>query len=82
MFHRDTAKGSFNTPFAQAMSRIADLSRSCPGKAYVFTHDPVLTYLVERAGGKVSSPYAPAERDALGGGPPAPTLNANTPAIC
>ena len=64
VFHRDTVKGSFNTPFAQAMREIASLSKACPGKSYVFTHDPVLTYLVEGAGGMVSSPYAPSDVEA------------------
>ena len=57
VFHRDTAKGSFNTPFPQAVREISSLNRACAGKTYVFTHDPVLTYLVVQAGGRVSSPY-------------------------
>src|SRR5262249_16648598 len=65
VFHHDTAKGSFNTPFARAMSEIANLTRMCLGKTYAFTHDPVLTYLVEEAGGTVSSPYAPSDAEAL-----------------
>jgi len=61
VLHRDTAKGSFNTPFAQAMSEISTLSRTCPGSPYVLTHDPVLAYLVEEVGGRVSSPYVPSD---------------------
>jgi hypothetical protein len=57
VFHRDTAKGSYNTPFLQAMDEIRKLTRTCPGDTVVFTHDPVLTYLIDRAGGKISSPY-------------------------
>lgn len=59
VFHWNTAKGSYNTPFPTAMREIANLSRACPGKTHNFTHDPVLTYLIEQAGGRVSSPYAP-----------------------
>lgn len=61
VFHHNTAKGSYNTPFPQAISAISLLSRACPGKSYVFTFEPVLTYLVEEAGGAVSSPYAPSQ---------------------
>ena len=61
VFHYNTAKGSFNTPFAQTMHEISNASRTCEGQTYVFTHDPVLTYLLEEAGGKVSSIYAPSK---------------------
>jgi hypothetical protein len=57
VFHHDTAKGSFNTPFPQALREISSLTRACIGKTYVFTDDPVLTYLVVQAGGRASSPY-------------------------
>jgi hypothetical protein len=57
VMHRDTAKGSYNTPFPQAMHEIGDLTGTCAGNTIVLTHDPVLTYLMEDAGGKVSSPY-------------------------
>jgi hypothetical protein len=65
VFHRGTAKGSFNTPFAETMRELSSLNRACPGQSYVFTHDPVLTYLVEQSGGRVSSPYAPADANAI-----------------
>jgi hypothetical protein len=61
IFHHDTAKGSFNTPFTEAMSRISTLSKECPGTTQVFTHDPVLGYLVEKSGGRLSSPYVPTD---------------------
>jgi hypothetical protein len=64
VFHWNTVKGSFNTPFPRAMREIASLRRACPGQTYNFTHDSVLTYLIERAGGRVSSPYAPTAVDA------------------
>ena len=57
VLHRDTAKGSFNTPFPQAVREISALNKGCAGKTYVFTYDPVLTYLVTQVGGTVSSPY-------------------------
>jgi hypothetical protein len=65
VFHHDTAKGSFNTPFAPALEEIAISSRTCPGKTYVFTHEPVLTYLLEQSGARVSSPYEPTDLQAL-----------------
>jgi len=58
VFHHDTAKGSFNTPFAQTMREISKTRSACQGRAYIFTHDPVLTYLMQKAGENVSSPYA------------------------
>jgi hypothetical protein len=58
IFHCDTVKGSYNTPFSTAMREIGKVTRECPGKAYNFTHDPVMAYLIEEAGGRVSSPYA------------------------
>lgn len=61
VFHHNTAKGSFNTPFAQTMQEIANAKRKCQGRTYVFTHDPVLTYLIEETGDKVSSFYVPSE---------------------
>jgi hypothetical protein len=57
VMHRDTAKGSYNTPFQQAMHEIGHLTGMCPGSTIVLTHDPVLTYLMEDAGDKVLSPY-------------------------
>jgi hypothetical protein len=63
VLHRDTAKGSFNTPFPQAMQDISHLTSACVGKTFVFTHDPVLSYLVEQTGGLVSSPYASGPTD-------------------
>jgi hypothetical protein len=57
VMHRDTAKGSYNTPFPQTMHEIGGLTRACPGSTIELTHDPVLTYLMEEAGDKVSSPY-------------------------
>jgi len=65
VLHRDTQKGSFNTPFGQATRVIGSLSRTCAGKSYVFTHDPVLTYLLQEAGGTVSSPYAESDSKTL-----------------
>jgi hypothetical protein len=59
VLHRNTAKGSYNTPFPQAVSEISSLIGACTGPAYIFTHDPVLTYLVAEVGGRVSSPYQP-----------------------
>jgi hypothetical protein len=61
VLHCDTAKGSFNTPFPQAMRDISILSNKHTGHTYVFTHDPVLGYLVEEAGIKLSSPYVPTD---------------------
>jgi hypothetical protein len=63
--HTDTAKGSYNTPFARTMLVISSLTTKCPGNTYVFTHDPVLAYLVEEAGGRVSSPDVPTEASEL-----------------
>jgi hypothetical protein len=63
VLHRDTAKGSYNTPFAQATEEISRLSSACVGKTYVFAHEPVVTYLVEQTGGTISSPYAPSSAD-------------------
>jgi hypothetical protein len=65
VLHHDTVKGSFNTPFMQATRVIATLSRACAGKSYVFTHDPVLTYLLQEAGRTVSSPYADSDSRTL-----------------
>jgi hypothetical protein len=65
VLHRDTAKGSYNTPFAQAMKTISSLNGACPGKAYVFTYDPVFAYLIEESGGTMSSPDTPSSADAL-----------------
>jgi hypothetical protein len=65
VFHHDTAKGSFNTPFAEAMRELSSLNRACSGQMHVFTHDPVLTYLVEQVGGRVSSPYAQTDTERI-----------------
>lgn len=65
VLHRDTLKGSFNTPFGQATRVIGTLSGACAGKSYVFTHDPVLTYLLQEAGRTVSSPYVESDGKTL-----------------
>jgi hypothetical protein len=65
VLHRDTQKGSFNTPFGQATRVIGSLTKACAGNSYVFTHDPVLTYLLQEAGRTVSSPYAETEDKTL-----------------
>jgi hypothetical protein len=65
VFHWNTSKGSYNTPFSKAMEEIGRLRKICPGQTYNFTHDPVLTYLLEQAGEKVSSPYAPSDMRTL-----------------
>lgn len=65
VLHSDTQKGSFNTPFGQAARVIDNLTSACAGKSYIFTHDPVLTYLLQEAGRTVSSPYADAETEVL-----------------
>ena len=61
VFHHDTAKGSFNTPFAQTMREISNTRSACQGRTYIFTHDPVLTYLMQKEDENVSSPYAPSD---------------------
>jgi hypothetical protein len=65
VFHLNTAKGSYNTPFSKAVEEIGRLRTKCPGRSYNFTHDPVLTYLLEQIGDNVSSPYHPSDMRTL-----------------
>jgi hypothetical protein len=59
VFHHDTAKGSFNAPFAQTMREISKTKDACQGRTHIFTRDPVLSYLMQKSNENVSSPYAP-----------------------
>jgi hypothetical protein len=41
------------------------LTEACVGNTFVFTHDPVLTFLIAQAAGRVSSPYEPSDTTEL-----------------
>jgi len=56
VFHVDTLKGSYNSDFRAAMRQVAQWHSVC-GSVTVFNHDPVLTYMVDVAGLRQSSPY-------------------------
>jgi hypothetical protein len=56
MAHEDTSKGSYNTDFVAALRQIQSW-RALNGSLVVFSHDPVMTYMLDKAAIPQSSPY-------------------------
>lgn len=54
--HQNTIKGSYNSNFEAALEQIEQWNQRC-GHIVVLNHDPVLSYLLDRAGIPESSPY-------------------------
>jgi hypothetical protein len=54
--HEDTIKGSYNTDFQAALLQLQAWNARCKGLV-AFSHDPVMSYMLDRARLPQSSPY-------------------------
>jgi hypothetical protein len=67
--HRDTIKGSWNTPYGEALAAAEQDAQSCR-KKIALTSDPVLQYALQRSGWIVATERVPSD-------PPSAVLDSN-----
>ncbi len=56
--HQNTTKNSWNLPSKELLKIIGTTKSACVGDLLVLAHDPTLTYLLEKQGFSVFSPYS------------------------
>lgn len=57
VFHTNTTKNSWNFPLKKVLTQLERIRSSCGDEILVFTHDPLLTYVLEKKNYYVVSPY-------------------------
>jgi hypothetical protein len=56
-FHQNTTKNSWNLPIDEILTYLASESSACDGSSVFFTHDPTISYYVERSYVNSFGPY-------------------------
>ena len=56
-FHQNTTKNSWNLPINEVLTYLVSESSACDGSAVFFTHDPTISYYVERSYVNSFGPY-------------------------
>ncbi len=57
IFHTNTTKNSWNFPLKKVLTQLERIRSSCGEEILFFTHDPLLTYVLEKKNYFVVSPY-------------------------